>query len=120
MILSSFFSITIVAVTNLFPLTNQCPRQRNRPHIDQSGAERIDSSFPLELFFLALFGSHDKSEREPCLQRRHTSLASSATDIPHGRPSLKSTLLLATHTEEPALRSVTHTSYKLKDQHTIR
>ena len=46
-------------------------------------------------------------------------------DLPHGTPSLKNTLLLATHTEEPALRqshellaTVTHTSNKLKDQHT--
>ena len=51
-----------VAATDLFPLANQCPRLAIRPHTDQSGTERIDSFF---LFFLALFGSHDKAERAP-------------------------------------------------------
>ena len=41
-----------VAVTDLLPLVNQCPRQSRA---------LIPSSY-LELFFLALFGSHDKSE----------------------------------------------------------
>ena len=34
-----------VSVTDLFPLADQCPHQAIQPHTDQSGAERLDSSF---------------------------------------------------------------------------
>ena len=56
------FTKKSVAVTDLFPPANQCPRQAIRPHTDQSGTERIDSLFLSKTIFLALFGSHDKSE----------------------------------------------------------
>ena len=39
------FHCSFVAVTDLFPLVNQCPTQAIRLHIDQSGAERIHSFF---------------------------------------------------------------------------
>ena len=45
----------LVAVTDLFPLSNQCPRQAIRPHTDQSGAERIDSFFLSRTIFSILF-----------------------------------------------------------------
>ena len=52
----------IVAVTDLFPLANQCPRQAIRSLTDQSGAERTDSFYRSRTIFLSLFGNHDKSE----------------------------------------------------------
>ena len=81
------------------------PHQAIRPHIGQSRAERILSS-SLELIFLALFGSRP-TVREHVVSSQDRPLVSSATDIPHGTSTLKNTLLLASHTEEPALRPVT-------------
>ena len=42
---------TNVAVTDLFPFANQCPRQAIRLHTDQSGTERIDSFFLSKNYF---------------------------------------------------------------------
>ena len=92
-----------VAVTDLFSLANQCPRQTIRPHTDQPGAECIDSFFLSRIIFLALFGSHDKSKSTQLAAKKDLS----PMGIPHGRSSLKSALQLAAHTEEPALRPVT-------------
>ena len=44
-----------VAVTDLFPLTNQCPRQAIQPHTDQSVAECIDSFFLSRTIFSGPF-----------------------------------------------------------------
>ena len=70
-----------VAVTDLFPLANQCLRQAIRPHTDQSGEERIDSFFPSRTIFPIPFWK-PRQVRE------------------HGRLSLKSTLLVAIHTQK--------------------
>ena len=67
-------------------------------HCNQGQSALIPST-PQELFLLALFGSR-QSERAPGKQRRKTSLPSSSTDTPHGRSSLKITLLPATHTQK--------------------
>ena len=115
-----------VAVTDLFPLANQSLCQAIRPHIDQSGAERIDSFFLSRTIFSSLFGSHDMSES--------TSLAAKTDPtrvLCYGHSTWNS------FTEEHAATSYTHrrtsaaashTSYlatgnpsnKLEDQHTIR
>ena len=56
--------VQFVAVTDLFSLANQCPRQAIRPHIDQSEAERIDSFFLSRTFSSSPFlKADDKSER---------------------------------------------------------
>ena len=44
-----------VAVTDLFPLANQCPCQAIQPHADQSGVERIDSFFLSRTIFSCPF-----------------------------------------------------------------
>ena len=50
-------SVWSVAVTDLFPLVNQCPRQAIQPNTNQSGAEPLIPPSSLELYFLILFGS---------------------------------------------------------------
>ena len=54
-----------VAVTDLFPLANQCPRQAIRSNTDQSGAERIDSSFLSRTIFSNPFWESADSQRAP-------------------------------------------------------
>ena len=44
-----------VAVTDLFPFANQCPRQAIRLYTDQSGTERIDSFFLSKTIFSSPF-----------------------------------------------------------------
>ena len=51
-----------VAVTDLFPFANQYPRQAIRPHTDQSGTERIDSSFLSRTIFSNSFLVVEHSE----------------------------------------------------------
>ena len=60
----------LVAVTYVFPLANQCPRQAIRLHTDQSGAERIDSFFLSKTIFVALFGSRPTVRENPCSKER--------------------------------------------------
>ena len=96
-----------VAVTDQFSLANQCPGQAIWSSTDQSGTERNDSSFLSRTIFSNSFWQSADSQRASSQQPRQTSFTSSATDISHGTPLLKNTLLLASHTEEPDLRSVT-------------
>ena len=99
------FSLKSVAVTDLFPLANQCPRQAIRPHTDQSGAECINSS--LELFFLALFGSHDSSERTQLATKTYLSRV-----LYYGHSTWN------TFTEEHTATSYTHRRTSLAVSHT--
>ena len=93
-----------VAVTDLFPLTNQCPCQAIWPHTDQSGTEHIDSFFLSRTFFLAPFRSHDKSESPQLVAKKDLSPV-----LSYRHPTWK------IFTEEHAA-----TSYKLKNEHTIQ
>ena len=85
-----------VAVTDLFPFANQYPRQAIRLYTDQSGTERIDSFFLSRTIFLVYFGSRP-TVREHLVSTLDRSLS----------PSQKNMLLLVSHTEKPALQSVT-------------
>ena len=126
MLLLLLFEKKPVAVTDLFPLANQCPRQAIRPHSDQPGAERIDSFFLFRIIVLVLFGSLDKSgrtqlaaktdlSRTPCYGHstwKTFTEEHAATSYTHRRTSLG-----ASHT---SYLLQWHISYKLKDQHTNR
>ena len=96
-----------VAVTDLFPLANQAIR----PHTDQSGAEHIDSFFLSRTIFSSLFWKSRQVREHPASSEDRPLSCSLLRTFPDGRSSLKSTLLLATHTEEPALRPVTQATY---------
>ena len=63
-----------VAVTDLFSLANQCPRQAIRPHTDKiRGQSALIPSSSQELLFLVLFGSLPAEQRTQDQQRRKTS-----------------------------------------------
>ena len=95
-----------MAVTDLFPFANQCPRQAIRLYTDQSETERTDSFFFSRTIFLVLFSSQP-TFREHLTSSQDRPLSHPLLRIPLGTPSLKNTLPLASHTEEPALQSVT-------------
>ena len=113
----------IVAVSDLFPLADQCPGQGIRPLTDQAEAERIDS---LNYFSTPFWKSRLVREHLVSSQDRPVSRSLLRT-FHMEKPSRNNALQLASHTEEPALRhshkllvTGTHTSYKLKDQHANR
>ena len=72
-----------VAVTDLFPLANQCPRQAIRPHTDQPEAEHIDSFFLSRTIFSNPFLKARQVRERTQLVVKTNPLVSSATDIPH-------------------------------------
>ena len=100
---------TVVAVTDLFSLANQCLCQAIWPHTDQSEAERIDPIYPSRTFSFSPFwkslqsGSTRlaaKKDLSPVLFDGHSTWKiftedNAATSDTH------------THTKNPALRPVT-------------
>ena len=91
-----------VAATDLFPFANQCPRQAIWPYTDQSPgrAHWFLLSLSRTIFLVLLVVSRQPQSHDRPLT-----------------PSQKNTQLLASHTEEPALRSVTRTTHYSDTQH---
>ena len=89
-----------VAVTDLFSHANQWPHHT----LTNQGQSTLISSSSLELFFLVLFGSHDKPASTQLAAKKDLSPL-----LSYGHPTWK------IFTEEHAA-----TSYKLKNQHTNR
>ena len=116
-----------VAVTDLFPLTNQCPHQAIRPHTDQSEAECIDSFFLSRIIFSSPFWkSRQVTERTqltaktdlPCfLCYRHSTWKTFTEEHAPTSNTHRRTNLAAHHT---SYLPQWHASDKLKDQHTNR
>ena len=68
-----------VAVTDLFSLANECPRQAIRPQTDQSAGRAHWFHPPLKnYFFLALFGSLPTDREYSACREKKTSLQSCA------------------------------------------
>ena len=113
-----------VAVTDLSPFAINGPTKRFGYTLTNQGQSALILSSSLELFFLVLFGSRP-TVREQLVSSQDRPLSHPLLRIPLGTPSLKNTLL-RTQKKQPCGRShelftsVTHTSYRLMDQHTNR
>ena len=106
--------IKVEAVTDLFSLTNQYPRQAIRPHTHQSAGRTHWFLLPLKNYFFKPFLEVGLLNREHKTSKEERPLSRPLLwTLQHWRSSLRITAVKAIHTKELTLLLATH--YRTKE-----